>query len=153
MTITQLKYIVAVDNHRHFAKAAEACFVTQPTLSMQLQKLEEGVRLREVSCLGDRAIYVHRPHLVLLLGPRRALPHRCPTQQVLLIQNLVVRKILALRCNLMCGTPLFIAHLCLVGFVLSMSQQSVVGQKIAANCNWESIEQAPQHHWFPQFNQ
>lgn len=41
MTITQLKYIVAVDNHRHFAKAAEACFVTQPTLSMQLQKLEE----------------------------------------------------------------------------------------------------------------
>ena len=41
MTITQFKYIVAVDNHRHFAKAAEACFVTQPTLSMQIQKLEE----------------------------------------------------------------------------------------------------------------
>lgn len=41
MTITQFKYIVAVDNHRHFARAAEACFVTQPTLSMQLQKLEE----------------------------------------------------------------------------------------------------------------
>lgn len=41
MTITQFKYIVAVDNHRHFARAAEACFVTQPTLSMQIQKLEE----------------------------------------------------------------------------------------------------------------
>ena len=41
MTITQYKYIVAVDNHRHFARAAEACFVTQPTLSMQIQKLEE----------------------------------------------------------------------------------------------------------------
>jgi LysR family hydrogen peroxide-inducible transcriptional activator len=41
MTITQLRYIVAVDNHRHFAKAAEASFVTQPTLSMQIQKLEE----------------------------------------------------------------------------------------------------------------
>ena len=41
MTITQFKYIVAVDNHRHFAKAADACFVTQPTLSMQIQKLEE----------------------------------------------------------------------------------------------------------------
>ena len=41
MTISQLKYIVAVDNHRHFAKAAEASFVTQPTLSMQVQKLEE----------------------------------------------------------------------------------------------------------------
>lgn len=41
MTITQFRYIVAVDNHRHFARAAEACFVTQPTLSMQIQKLEE----------------------------------------------------------------------------------------------------------------
>lgn len=41
MTIIQLEYIVAVDNHRHFARAAEACFVTQPTLSMQIQKLED----------------------------------------------------------------------------------------------------------------
>lgn len=41
MTITQLEYVVSVDNHRHFAKAAEACFVTQPTLSMQIHKLEE----------------------------------------------------------------------------------------------------------------
>jgi len=47
MTLTQLEYLVAVDTHRHFARAAEACFVTQPSLSMQLQKLEEelGVRL------------------------------------------------------------------------------------------------------------
>ncbi|WP_462252539.1 hydrogen peroxide-inducible genes activator [Ferruginibacter sp.] len=41
MTITQLEYIVAVDTHRHFAQAAEQCFITQPTLSMQIQKLEE----------------------------------------------------------------------------------------------------------------
>ncbi|WP_462222787.1 hydrogen peroxide-inducible genes activator [Ferruginibacter sp.] len=41
MTITQLEYIVAVDTHRHFVKAAEKCFITQPTLSMQIQKLEE----------------------------------------------------------------------------------------------------------------
>ncbi|MFN3952349.1 MAG: LysR family transcriptional regulator [Thermaurantimonas sp.] len=41
MTITQLEYAVAVDDHRHFGKAAEACNVTQPTLSMQLQKLED----------------------------------------------------------------------------------------------------------------
>jgi len=41
MTITQLEYVVAVDRHRHFAKAASSCHVTQPTLSMQLQKLEE----------------------------------------------------------------------------------------------------------------
>ncbi|MBC5993675.1 hydrogen peroxide-inducible genes activator [Pontibacter cellulosilyticus] len=47
MTLVQLEYLVAVDTHRHFATAAEHCFVTQPTLSMQLQKLEEelGVQL------------------------------------------------------------------------------------------------------------
>lgn len=41
VTITQLEYIIAVDNYRHFATAAEKCFVTQPTLSMQIKKLEE----------------------------------------------------------------------------------------------------------------
>lgn len=40
-TITQLEYVVAVDQHRHFGKAADACHVSQPSLSMQLQKLEE----------------------------------------------------------------------------------------------------------------
>jgi LysR family transcriptional regulator, hydrogen peroxide-inducible genes activator len=46
MTFVQLEYLVAVDTHRHFAKAAAACFVTQPTLSMQLQKLEEELGIR-----------------------------------------------------------------------------------------------------------
>ncbi|MFA8434116.1 MAG: LysR substrate-binding domain-containing protein [Marinifilaceae bacterium] len=41
VTITQLEYIVAVDTYRHFATAAEKCFITQPTLSMQIKKLEE----------------------------------------------------------------------------------------------------------------
>ncbi|AQG80170.1 hydrogen peroxide-inducible genes activator [Spirosoma montaniterrae] len=41
MTLSQLDYIVAVDTYRHFATAAEACHVTQPTLSMQIQKLED----------------------------------------------------------------------------------------------------------------
>ncbi|MBO0931353.1 hydrogen peroxide-inducible genes activator [Fibrella aquatilis] len=41
MTLTQLEYIVAIDTHRHFATAAEHCHVTQPTLSMQIQKLED----------------------------------------------------------------------------------------------------------------
>lgn len=41
MTLIQLEYIVALDTHRHFVQASEKCFVTQPTLSMQIQKLEE----------------------------------------------------------------------------------------------------------------
>jgi LysR family hydrogen peroxide-inducible transcriptional activator len=47
MTFVQLEYIVAVDSFRHFASAAAHCFVTQPTLSMQIQKLEQelGVKI------------------------------------------------------------------------------------------------------------
>lgn len=41
MTIVQLQYILAVNKYRHFVTAAEKSFVTQPTLSMQIQKLEE----------------------------------------------------------------------------------------------------------------
>lgn len=45
MTLTQLEYILAVHQHRHFGKAAESCFVTQPTLSMQIQKLESELQI------------------------------------------------------------------------------------------------------------
>ncbi len=41
MTLTELKYIVAVARERHFGRAAEACFVSQPTLSVAIKKLEE----------------------------------------------------------------------------------------------------------------
>lgn len=46
MTLTQLEYIVALDTHRHFVLASENCFVTQPTLSMQIQKLEEDLGVK-----------------------------------------------------------------------------------------------------------
>lgn len=46
MTITQLEYVVAVDDLRHFGKAAERCGVSQPTLSMQISKLEEAWDVR-----------------------------------------------------------------------------------------------------------
>ena len=49
MTLTELRYIVAVARERHFGRAAEACFVSQPTLSVAVKKLEEelGVTLFE----------------------------------------------------------------------------------------------------------
>ncbi len=46
MTLTQLEYVIAVDTHRSFVVAAQQCFVTQPTLSMQVQKLEEALGVR-----------------------------------------------------------------------------------------------------------
>lgn len=46
MNLAQLEYIVAVDNQRHFVKAAETCFVTQATLSMMIKKLEEELDIK-----------------------------------------------------------------------------------------------------------
>ena len=65
MTLTELKYIVAVARERHFGHAAEACFVSQPTLSVAIRKLEEelGVTLFErggnevgVTPIGQRIV-------------------------------------------------------------------------------------------------
>jgi LysR family transcriptional regulator, hydrogen peroxide-inducible genes activator len=51
MTLTQLSYVLAVAKHKHFGLAAESTFVTQPTLSMQIQKLEEELGIE----IFDRA--------------------------------------------------------------------------------------------------
>lgn len=65
MTLTELKYIVAVARERHFGRAAEACFVSQPTLSVAIRKLEDelGVVLFErgggeigVTDIGQRVV-------------------------------------------------------------------------------------------------
>lgn len=65
MTLTELKYIVAVARERHFGRAAESCFVSQPTLSVAIRKLEDelGVVLFErggsevgITPIGERIV-------------------------------------------------------------------------------------------------
>ncbi|MBP8791241.1 MAG: LysR family transcriptional regulator, partial [Breznakibacter sp.] len=46
MNIQQLEYILALDRHRNFVKASQACFVTQPTLSAMVLKLEDELDLK-----------------------------------------------------------------------------------------------------------
>lgn len=46
MNIQQLEYLIAVDKHKHFGKAAQACFITQPTLSAMIQKFEEELDVK-----------------------------------------------------------------------------------------------------------
>ncbi|MCZ6578107.1 MAG: hydrogen peroxide-inducible genes activator [Gammaproteobacteria bacterium] len=55
MTLTELRYIVAVSQKNHFGRAAQACFVSQPTLSIAIKKLEDelGVRLFERSSKNE----------------------------------------------------------------------------------------------------
>jgi len=45
MTITQLTYVLALNEHKNFTKAAKACMISQPSLSMQIQKLEEELKI------------------------------------------------------------------------------------------------------------
>ena len=65
MTLTELRYVVAVARERHFGRAAEACHVSQPTLSVAVRKLEDelGITLFErnasditITPLGQRII-------------------------------------------------------------------------------------------------
>ncbi len=60
MTLQQLEYIIAVDNYRHFLRAAEKCFVTQATLSMMIQKLEEELGVK----IFDRSKQPVKPTIV-----------------------------------------------------------------------------------------
>lgn len=57
MTLQQLHYLVALDEHRHFGRAAASCHVTQPTLTMMVRKLEEELDVQ----LFDRRTQPIRP--------------------------------------------------------------------------------------------
>lgn len=46
MTLTELKYIVAVAREKHFGRAADACYVSQPTLSVAVKKLEDELEIK-----------------------------------------------------------------------------------------------------------
>ena len=72
MNLRDLRYLVAVADHRHFGRAAEACFVSQPTLSTQIKKLERelGVELiertpRQVMLTAPGERVVERARIVL----------------------------------------------------------------------------------------
>ena len=61
ITLKQLRYLVAIADHLHFGKAAEACFISQPALSAQIQLLEE--------ILGVFLVERNKQHvLITLLG-------------------------------------------------------------------------------------
>lgn len=102
MTLTQLRYLVALADHRHFGKAADACAISQPTLSAQLRKLEDELqaaliergatntltplgnavvsRARGILSEADEITSIARQGEEPLTGPRRIgiIPTLCP---------------------------------------------------------------------------
>jgi LysR family hydrogen peroxide-inducible transcriptional activator len=82
MTITQLEYIVALDSQRHFVLASEKCFVTQPTLSMQVQKLEEELGVK----IFDRT---KQPVIPTEIGTRIIAQARIILRETKMIQQII----------------------------------------------------------------
>lgn len=82
MNLQQLEYILAVDTYRHFAKAAEHCRVTQPTLSMMIQRLEEEIGAK----IFDRSSQPVQPTLV---GERILRQARSILHETALIREIV----------------------------------------------------------------
>ncbi|MCC8172417.1 MAG: hydrogen peroxide-inducible genes activator [Parabacteroides sp.] len=82
MNLQQLEYILAVDTYRHFAKAAEHCRVTQPTLSMMIQRLEEEIGAK----IFDRSSQPVQP---TLLGERILKQARSILHETALIREIV----------------------------------------------------------------
>ena len=85
MTITQLEYIIAVDTYRHFSVAAEQCFITQPTLSMQIQKLEEDLGIK----IFDRS---KQPVIPTEIGEEILVQARVIVHEVKMMQQLIKDK-------------------------------------------------------------
>lgn len=85
MTLTQLEYIVALDTWRHFVLASEKCFVTQPTLSMQIQKLEEELGVK----LFDRA---KQPVIPTEIGERIIAQARIVLREASAIKTLIAEQ-------------------------------------------------------------
>jgi LysR family hydrogen peroxide-inducible transcriptional activator len=95
MTLIQLEYVVALDRFRHFALAAANCYVTQPTLSMQIHKLEQELGLK----IFDRSKQPVMPteaglaiieHAKKILGERDAMNEMLHTRKGILSGELKV---------------------------------------------------------------
>ena len=82
MTLQQFRYLVALDDHRHFGRAARACFVSQPTLTLQLKKLEVELE----TLLFDRSANPVRP---TFLGQQVVAQARLVLEEVANLHTLV----------------------------------------------------------------
>ena len=90
MNIQQLEYLIAVNNYRHFARAAESCNVTQPTLSMMIQKLEEELDVK----IFDRSSHPVQPTAIgvqIIEQARISLKHFKQIKEIVDMERHVVK--------------------------------------------------------------
>ncbi|MEO1515203.1 MAG: hydrogen peroxide-inducible genes activator [Bacteroidota bacterium] len=115
MTLQQLKYVVALDDFRHFVKAAQHCFVTQPTLTLQVKKLEEELNL----VLFDRSV---QPFVPTPLGERFIRKARQILMDVYNLKNMILEEQESLQGNFRLGIIPTLAPYLLPLFVHKFSE-------------------------------
>jgi LysR family hydrogen peroxide-inducible transcriptional activator len=102
MTLTELRYVVAVAREKHFGRAAEACFVSQPTLSVSIKKLEEELEVRiferganevSVTPIGEEIV---RQAQAVIEQVRQAI-ERVPQMPLVLQENFTAKLLELLR--------------------------------------------------------
>lgn len=116
MTLQQLTYILAIDQHRHFARAADACHVTQATLSMMVQKLEAELEVQ----IFDRS---RQPVEPTPLGRKILEQARAVVQQAAGLQELVREEREGLRGELRLGIIPTLAPYLLPPFLSRFAEQ------------------------------
>ncbi len=83
MTLTELRYIVAVAQERHFGRAARRCFVSQPTLSIAIKKLEEELSVSLFDRSSNDIITTEAGERIVAPSPPgfgRSRTHQAPCQ-------------------------------------------------------------------------
>jgi LysR family hydrogen peroxide-inducible transcriptional activator len=116
ISIIQLQYITALDEHRNFVKAAESCFVTQPTLSMQIKKLEEELGV----LLFDRS---HHPVIPTDVGEVVIAQARKILQDTKRIEHLVHEHKDKIGGELIVGIIPTVSNFLMPGLIHAISQQ------------------------------
>ncbi|QDQ38906.1 DNA-binding transcriptional regulator OxyR [Legionella geestiana] len=85
MNVRDLKYLVALANHNHFGRAAEACFVSQPALSIQIKKLEESLGVLIIERTNKKFFFTEIGKLIV--EQARDVLHRVETLQEIAKQS------------------------------------------------------------------
>lgn len=130
MTFTQFEYIIALDTHRHFAEAAAQCFITQPTLSMQVQKLEEelGVKIFDRS---KQPVLPTEPGLEIIEQARRILAERDAMHEMINAKKDVIKG--GLKIGIIPTLAPYLLPLFIASFIKKHEQVKLVVNELTTN--------------------
>ncbi len=135
MTLQQLEYVVALADHRHFVRAAESCHITQPTLTMQLKKLEDEIGFQ----LFDRT---KKPIELTPTGELVVMKAREILRETILLKDLVIQERDSLKGEFRIGVIPTVAPYLVPRFLNTFVKQNPNTQLIIQELQTHEIVQA-----------